>query len=407
MERADLEQWRPKDVARLLALVEGQRRYFQEIVAVLPVGILVLSADLEVMLANAAVRKILNLPEQGPLRLRIDAVLPHSALDRVRQVTKTRAAETNIAVDAGAGRRLQIGIAVIPAWEEEGGREVLLTIQELGGVATDSAAVPLGSVPVRRSMSAPLTADLPDHLAAVLWAVEPRSMRPIFVSPQAQQLLGFAGTFWIDNPSFWSDRVHPGDRERVTQFYQRALKSAGDSACEFRSVRPDGQVAWLRETVRMVTDAGGQPIYLAGITVDVSERRMLEEQLVQRERIEAMQKLASRMAHDLNNMLMILEGNAEEVLNGLPSGSDLRGEMEAIVAAAQRITGLTGHLLAFSRRPPPVTEPVELETVLSAAVQKFGLQRKGPLSRSQVNANAAQLEQALAAAVAAAGLPSG
>ncbi|HTS49941.1 MAG TPA: response regulator [Bryobacteraceae bacterium] len=407
MERADLEQWRPKDVARLLALVEGQRRYFQEIVAVLPVGILVLSADLEVMLANAAVRKILNLPEQGPLRLRIDAVLPHSALDRVRQVTKTRAAETNIAVDAGAGRRLQIGIAVIPAWEEEGGREVLLTIQELGGVAADSAAVPLGSVPVRKSMSAPLTADLPDHLAAVLWAVEPRSMRPIFVSPQAQQLLGFAGTFWIDNPSFWSDRVHPGDRERVTQFYQRALKSAGDSACEFRSVRPDGQVAWLRETVRMVTDAGGQPIYLAGITVDVSERRMLEEQLVQRERIEAMQKLASRMAHDLNNMLMILEGNAEEVLNGLPAGSDLRGEMEAIVAAAQRITGLTGHLLAFSRRPPPVTEPVELETVLSAAVQKFGLQRKGPLSRSQVNANAAQLEQVLAAAVAAAGLPSG
>ena len=156
----------------------------------------------------------------------------------------------------------------------------------------------------------------------------------------------------------------------------------------------------------MVNDAAGQPIYLAGITVDVSERRLIEEQLVQRERIDAMQKLASRMAHDLNNMLMILEGNAEEVLNGLPAGSDLRGEMEAIVAAAQRMTGLTGHLLAFSRRPPPVTEPVELEAVLSAAVQKFGLQRKGPLSRSQVNANAAQLAQVLAAVVAAAGLSS-
>src|SRR5579872_7204201 len=228
MERADLEQWRPKDVARLLALVEGQRRYFQEIVAVLPVGILVLSADLEVMLANAAVRKILSLPEQGPLRLRMDAVLPQSALDRVRQVMKTRTAEANIVVEAVAGRRLQIGITVIPAWDEEGGREVLLTIQELGAVAADSAAVPLGSVPVRRSAAADLTADLPDHLAAVLWAVEPRTMRPIFVSPQAQQLLGFAGTFWINNPSFWSDRVHPGDRERVMQFYQRVLKSAGD-----------------------------------------------------------------------------------------------------------------------------------------------------------------------------------
>lgn len=407
MERADLEQWRPRDVARLLALVEGQRRYFQEIVAVLPVGILVLSADFEVVLANAAVRKILSLPEQGSLRLRMDAVLPRSALDRVEQVIKTRTPETNIVVDAGAGRRLQIGIVMIPAWDEEGGREALVMVQELGAAAPELAPGPAASVPVRRPAGAPLTADLPDHLAAVLWAVEPRSMRPIFVSPQAQQLLGFAANFWTSNPSFWSDRVHPGDRERVIEFYQRAIRSGGDSACEFRSVRPDGQVVWLRETVHVVSDAAGQPIYLAGITVDVSERRLLEEQLVQRERIEAMQKLASRMAHDLNNMLMILEGNAEEVLNGLPAGSDLRGEMEAIVAAAQRMTGLTTHLLTFSRRPPPVIERVELETVLSAAVQKFGLQRKGPLIRSEVNANAAQLEQVLAAVAAAAGSSSG
>lgn len=407
MERADLEQWRPKDVARLLALVEGQRRYFQEIVAVLPVGILVLSAEFEVVLANAAVRKLLSLPEQGALRIRLDAVLPRPALDRIEQVMKTRTAETNIVVDTAAGRRLQIGIAMIPAWDEEGGREALVTIQELGAaVAPELAAGPAASVPVRRPAAAGLTADLPDHLAAVLWAVEPRTMRPIFVSQQAQQLLGFAANFWTSNPSFWSDRVHPGDRERVMQFYQRASNGTGESACEFRSLRPDGQVVWLRETVRMVGDAAGQPIYLAGITVDVSERRLIEEQLVQRERIDAMQKLASRMAHDLNNMLMILEGNAEEVLTGLPAGSDLRGEMEAIVAAAQRMTGLTGHLLAFSRRPPPVTELVELETVLSAAVQKFGMQRKGPLSRSQVTANAAQLEEVLAAVVAAAGSPS-
>lgn len=397
MERADLEQWRPKDVARLLALVEGQRRYFQEIVAALPMGILVLSADMQVVLANAAVRKIFGVPEQGQLRL--DTVLPSWVLDRVENVTKTGAAETNILVDSGPGRQLQIGIVAIPGWDGDGGREALLTVQELGA----AVAVPAGPVPVPRAAVPPLTlTELAGDLAAVLWAVEPRTMRPIYVSPQAQKLLGFAAHFWMSNPSFWTDRVHPGDRERVMHFYQRAMKSAHDSACEFRSVRADGQVVWLRETVRMIRDAAGQPVYLAGITVDVSERRLLEGQLVQRERIEAMQKLAGRMAHDLNNMLMILEGNAEEVLNGLPAGSDVRSEMEAIVAAAERMTGLTGHLLAFSRRPPASVEAIDLETVLNPVVQNLGVQRKGSLCRSRVNANAAQLEQVLTIIIVAA-----
>lgn len=397
MERADLEQWRPKDVARLLALVEGQRRYFQEIVAVLPVGIVVLSADLQVVLANAAVRKAFSVPEQSSIRL--DAVLPAWVLERVANVMKTGAAESNLLIDSVPGRQLQIGIVAIPGWDGDGGREALLTVQELGA----AVAVRPGPVPVPRGAVSPITiTELAGDLAAVLWAVEPRSMRPIYVSPQAQRMLGFAAQFWTSNPSFWTDRVHPGDRERVMHFYQGAVKSANDSACEFRSVRADGQIVWLRETVRVVRDAAGQPVYLAGITVDVSERRLLERQLVQRERIEAMQKLAGRMAHDLNNMLMILEGNAEEVLSGLPAGSEVRGEMEAIVAAAQRMTGLTGHLLAFSRRPPTPAEAIDLEAVLSPVVQNLGVQRKGPVSRSRVSANAAQLEQVLTMVIAAA-----
>jgi two-component system cell cycle sensor histidine kinase/response regulator CckA len=395
MERADLEQWRPRDVARLLTLVEGQRRYFQEIIAVLPVGVLVVSSDLELVLANTAARKTLSLPEQGPLRVRLDAALPSWVMDRVAQAIKSGTAENNILADTGP-QRLQIGIIPIAGWEGNGGPEALLTIQEAAGVAGIPTAAG-GSVPVRKApASAPLTVtEVAGDLPAVLWAVEPRTMRPIFVSPQAQRVLGFAANFWISNPSFWTDRVHPADRERVMRFYQRAAQSAGESACEFRSVRADGQIVWLREAVRVVSDTAGRVVYLAGITVDVSERRLLEGQLVQGERVEAMQKLAGRMAHDLNNMLMILEGNAEEVLSRLPADSEIRSDIEAIVAAAQRIAGLTGHLLGFSRRSPAAVEVVDLEALLNAVALKLGIQRKGAFSRSQVNANASQLEDLL------------
>ncbi|HMD50429.1 MAG TPA: response regulator [Bryobacteraceae bacterium] len=399
MERADLEQWRAKDVARLLALVEGQRRYFQELIAALPAGVLVVSPVLDIVLANNSVRKIFNLPKQGPLKLNAGRLLPPWVLARVEQVLKTGAADTGIAVESGPGRRLQIGIVAIQAWEEGTGREALLTIEEFAASAGPSLRAE--PVPVRVAAARPSVTELLEDVSAVLWAVDASNMRPILVSRQAEKLLGFPAEFWMSNPSFWTDRVHPADRERVLEFYQRAVKRGDESACEFRSVRADGEVIWLREAVRVVRDSSGRASYLAGVTLDVTERRMLEQQLVQEERIQAIQKLASRMAHDLNNMLMILEGNAEEVLNGLPAGSAVRDEVEAIVAAAQRITGLTGHLLAFARRAPAAVEAMEFEPALSPLVAKLGLERRGSLVRARVSANAARLEQAVTAIVSA------
>src|SRR5579883_130377 len=402
MDRADLEHWRPKDVARLLALVEGQRRYFQDIVAALPVGVLVLSSAREIVLANDAVRRLFRFPEQGALNVRIDEVLPGWLLVRVEQALKTGAAESNILVDAGPGR-LRVGIIAIAAWESESTKEALLIIEDLTGTTGASGMVQndTAPVPVQGVGSANLSASgLSEQVPAVFWAVEPRTMRPLFVSPQTEQLMGFSPNFLTSNPSFWLDRVHPVDRERVTQFYQSAIQSGSESACEFRSVRSDGQVIWLRETVRSVKD-GRRPVYLAGITVDVSQRRLLEAQLVQGERMEAVQKLASRMAHDLNNMLMILQGNAEEVLEALPPGNELRAEMEAVLAAARRITGLTGHLLAFSRRPPLPAEAMDLEPVLSAAAERLNLKRRGGPVRGRVSANAGALDQVLDAVAGA------
>ena len=392
MERSDLEQWRPRDVARLLALVDGQRRYFQEILASLPVGVLVLSADLEIVLANTALRRMFDLAEEGALHVRLESLLPAPVLDRIEQALKTRATDSGMTITTAAGQSLRIGIIPIAAWAEEGAREALITIEDLGGRGSGPAfGTGAGEfVPAQGRPAAGPAASAPAEIPAVVWALDPSAMRPIFVSRQAEKLLGLV-------TSVWMDRVHPGDRERVARFYQGAVASAGKSACEFRSLRADGQVMWLRDIVRPVRDAAGKLLYLAGITMDVTERRALEGQRLQRERLEALQKLASRMAHDLNNALMVLQGNAEEVLNGLPSGSEVRAEMEAVISSAERITSITGHLLAFGRRPAAVSEVLDLDLALNAATEQLGLQRKRMLAGSRVNANQAGLEQVLAA----------
>ena len=89
MERADLEQWRAREVARLLTLVETQRRYYQEIVASIPVGLLVLSADMVLLMANGAARRIFGLKPGDSLQRRLDTLLPASVLDRVEEVLRS------------------------------------------------------------------------------------------------------------------------------------------------------------------------------------------------------------------------------------------------------------------------------------------------------------------------------
>ena len=110
---------------------------------------------------------------------------------------------------------------------------------------------------------------------------------------------------------------------------------------------------------------------MIGVAVDVTERRMLEDQLLQSERVEAVSRLASRMAHDLNNMLMILTGYSEELLTSLPAGSTLRADVQEILAATDRMSGLTSQLLSFSRRQGGVSTEMDLEPTLGRFVPRL------------------------------------
>src|SRR5437764_15290719 len=95
MERAELEQWKGREVARLLALVESERRYYQEIVASVPVGLLVLSFDMAIVSSNRAVRRSFGLKSCDAVRGRLDALLPGWAVEML------------VSVFAGAGYAIQ------------------------------------------------------------------------------------------------------------------------------------------------------------------------------------------------------------------------------------------------------------------------------------------------------------
>jgi PAS domain S-box-containing protein len=118
-----------------------------------------------------------------------------------------------------------------------------------------------------------------------------------------------------------------------------------------------------REVVGLRKDGSTFPMYLAvgeayagnqrlftGIVRDLTERKRLEEQLIQAQRVEAIGELAGGIAHDFNNLLAVIQGSSEMALQGPLGGDRLRRALERIRQAAERGARLTGQLLAFSRR---------------------------------------------------------
>ncbi len=316
-------------------------------------------------------------------------------------------------------RRLRVGILAIRNWDEEAAQEALLTVEDLTGIAISSEPVPVAApveeapaevfvIEAARGQASAISAEqLVDNVDAIVWAVELPSMNFVFASPQAEKLLGFDADHWTSHPSFWLDRVRDSDRDWVAQGYQRAMETGAAHSCEFQAITASGGSVWLREYARILPSAEGQPSYMIGVAVDVTERRMLEDQLVQSERVEAVSRLASRMAHDLNNMLMILTGYSEELLTNLPAGSTLRADVQEILAATDRMSGLTSQLLSFARRQVPGAAEMDLESALGRFGPRLsallgthvGIELRLSGEPNRVRADHSQLEQVIIAIV--------
>ena len=148
--------------------------------------------------------------------------------------------------------------------------------------------------------------------------------------------------------------------------------------------------------------ADGQGCYLVQLQ-DMTERRHLEQQLRQALKMEAIGRLAGGMAHEFNNLLTVINGYAEFVLEGLPPADPVRGDVQQIRKAGERAADLTRRLLAFSRRQPQQLAVLNLNEVSDGTArmlrrligENITLELKLARDLGQVRADVAQVEQML------------
>jgi hypothetical protein len=153
--------------------------------------------------------------------------------------------------------------------------------------------------------------------------------------------------------------IEPADRAHVEKSIKTAMLKRSEKSITYRTKWPDGSIHWIDASGRMFYDGSGQPVRAAGIGIDVTERVRLEEQYRQAQKMEAVGQLAGGIAHDFNNLLTAIEGYAMLLAESLDHDSPHQAYLAEIQRAAERATGLTRQLLAFSRRQ--ILEPRVLD----------------------------------------------
>ncbi len=168
----------------------------------------------------------------------------------------------------------------------------------------------------------------------------------------------------------WLDALHPDDRNRVQSEWESAIRREIPFTSEFRFMTPDKRVTWAYAQSTSEHDDQGEVVGYIGTAVNISERKQLEEQLHQTQKMDALGQLTGGVAHDFNNLLAVIEGNLsllERNLGTKPALDDasLMEYIAPAMHASRRGAELTNRLLSFSRKKPLQVETVDLNKVVN------------------------------------------
>lgn len=331
------QQFSTRDVARLLSLVESERRYFQEIVANLPVPVATVSSDLAFTSANRAFRNLFGLPSTGEISRVLDLAVPIDGV-RANAVAAMQNGQPFVAVyprvaTAGGIKPLRLHMLVLPHWEPGTAPDVLVQFEDL--------SVPHTEIPVTLSQI--------QHIPVIFWTVDSAHGQFLTIGGPGLSMLPVPRDLWAVKADFWSARVLAADLAEYRSFYQLLLAGSPMRACDYRAASTSPDPLWLRDMVAVERLPNGTPVKLHGMTVDVTQTRRREDASAQYAKITALARLASLTAHDCNNLLMIMSGHGEELIESLAPDHPLRTNVQEILYAGGRLSTLTRQLTEFVR----------------------------------------------------------
>lgn len=207
---------------------------------------------------------------------------------------------------------------------------------------------------------------LANNITDAFWIRSPDMQTVQFVSPAFETIWGRPVEYLHAHPSAWPDFIVPEDRDRVLRTFAELTGEREQLDLEYRIMRPDGEVRWIRSRGYQVRNAEGTLTRIIGIVTDITDRKQAEAELRQAQKMEAVGQLAAGVAHEFNNIL--------QTLMSMATMSRLNGASQEAVRIAsvmeqqiRRGASVTRQLLLSSRPEELSKRSIDLREQVSNA----------------------------------------
>jgi PAS domain S-box-containing protein len=182
-------------------------------------------------------------------------------------------------------------------------------------------------------------------------------------SDELYQILGHAPAAFAPSFERLLAHVHPDDVTNVKAYFTRGRREASPSTCEYRVIRPSGEMRTIHARLRPIFDASGALELIVGVAQDITETKELQARMVFSDRMISVGTLAGGVAHEINNPLATISASLEMIAEG-------HGDAETRDArkAVDRIRTIVRGLSAFSRVDDDSRQPVDIIRVMELAI---------------------------------------
>ncbi|MGI4944700.1 MAG: PAS domain S-box protein [Janthinobacterium lividum] len=377
-----------------------------------PVGVVELDAEGRVTYANAAAERMVGASPGGMTGLRHDSErlqiaaadgspIPPDRLPGAWALRGERVMNYEHALTALDGRRVVALVDVVPVRDGDGAiTGALAAFQDV--TARHAAAQALRESELRFR-------GFVENSTDVLWIVDAGTGQLEYLSPAYEGIWGEPRDRIMAEVAHWAETVHPDDRAEGATVMPRVL--AGETfTIEYRVMRRDGGVRWIRDTGFPIPAADGRIRWAGGIAQDITsqkevqaalqsvnetlearvsertaalrqaldalqaevrERERAEAALRQSQKMEAVGQLTGGIAHDFNNMLQAISGGLEMMRRRVEQGraAEALPLFDAASRTVDRAAALTNRLLAFARRQALQPEPVEPDSLITGMAE--------------------------------------
>jgi PAS domain S-box-containing protein len=214
----------------------------------------------------------------------------------------------------------------------------------------------------------------------------------MYVSAQIETILGFTSEDFAADRQLWFKRVHPDDRDMVTDFLMRACSSGANGAItvEYRMLARDNRTVWVQDRVRVILDKTGKPSYLHGLMTDITqlkqaqkelqdaymELKRTQQELIQSSKMVALGQLATGISHELNQPLTGIKGFAQAMLMDMDKDHPFRRDVEKIVEQSNRMEKIIKNVRFFARKSEFELKDIDCNKPLEDALMLLSEQLK-------------------------------